>query len=108
MDDVIETLLMSLLYEGRIHTFSPVVNLDRSGITLIRPLIYVGEELVRSCAKAVGINPIKSGCPVDGLTKRQDIKELIHSLMKENRHLKSNLFGAVQRSGINGWKIQKP
>ena len=106
MDDVIETLLMSLLYEGRIHTFSPVVNLDRSGITLIRPMIYVGEDLVRSCVEAVGINPVKSGCPVDGLTKRQDIKELIHSLMKENRYLKSNLFGAIQRAGIDGWKWQ--
>ena len=104
MDDVIETLLMSLLYEGRIHTFSPVVHLDKTDITLIRPMIYVDESLVRSCVKAIGINPVKSGCPVDGLTKRQDIKELIYSLMKENRYLKSNLFGAIKRAGIDGWK----
>lgn len=104
MDDVVETLMMSLLYEGRIHTFSPVVHLDRTDIILIRPMIYVEEKLVRSCVKAIGINPIKSGCPVDGITKRQEVKDLIFNLMKENKQLKANLFGAIQRSGINGWK----
>ena len=39
-DDIIETFLMSLIFEGRIHTFSPVTFLDRSGLTLIRPLMF--------------------------------------------------------------------
>lgn len=106
MDDVIETLVMSLLYEGRMHTFSPVTYLDRRDITLIRPLIYAEEKLVRSCVKAEGIQPIKSGCPVDGTTKRQEVKDLIGSLMKTNKDLKANLFGAIQRAGINGWKLE--
>lgn len=105
MDDVIETLLISLLYEGRIHTFSPVTYLDRRNITLIRPMIYVEEKLVQSCVKSLGIQPIESGCPMDGITKRQDVKELIHLLMKQNKHLKANLFGAIQRSNITGWKL---
>lgn len=105
MDDVIETLLMSLFYEGRIHTFSPVTYLDRRDITLIRPLIYTEEKMVRACVKSLGLEPIKSGCPADGITKRQEIKDLIHQLMKENKNLKANLFGAIQRSGINGWNI---
>ncbi len=104
MDDVIETLLMSLIYEGRIHTFSPVTYLDRCDITLIRPMIYTEEKTVRACTKTLGLEPIKSGCPVDGSTKRHKVKELIHGLSKENRHLKANLFGAIQRSGISGWK----
>jgi tRNA(Ile)-lysidine synthase TilS/MesJ len=106
MDDVIETLIMSLLYEGRIHTFSPVTYLDRRDITLIRPMIYTEEKMVSTCVKVLGLEPIKSGCPVDGNTKRQNVKELITLLMKENRHLKANLFGAVQRSGIKGWKMK--
>lgn len=105
MDDVIETLLIALFYEGRIHTFSPVTYLDRRDITLIRPLIYTEEKMVRSCVKALGLEAIKSGCPVDGVTKRQEIKDLIYRLMKDNRHLKANLFGAIQRSGISGWGI---
>jgi len=107
MDDVIETLLMSLIYEGRIHTFSPVTYLDRRDITLIRPMIYTEEKLVRACVKSLGLEPISSGCPADGNTKRHKMKELILELSRENRHLKANLFGAIQRSGISGWKIHK-
>ncbi|NLI39120.1 MAG: tRNA 2-thiocytidine biosynthesis protein TtcA [Clostridiaceae bacterium] len=106
MDDVIETLIMSLLYEGRIHTFSPVTYLDRRDITLIRPMIYTEEKMVSACVKALGLEAIKSGCPVDGNTKRQNVKELLALLMKENKHLKANLFGAVQRSDIKGWKMK--
>lgn len=106
MDDVIETLLMSQIYEGRIHTFSPVTFLDRKQITLIRPLIYTEEKIVRSAVKDLGLTPIKSGCPADGGTKRQAVKDLIENLTKENQHIKSNLFGAIQRSGIDGWKPQ--
>lgn len=102
-DDVIETLLLSLFYEGRINTFSPVTYLDRSEITLIRPMIYLEERMIRAFVKKEGITPVPSGCRVDGVTKRQEIKDLIYSLSKENRHLKDNLFGAIQRNGMNGW-----
>ncbi len=104
MDDVIETFLMSQIFEGRIHTFSPVTYLDRKEITLIRPLIYTEEKLIRATVRHLGLNPVGSGCPVDGVTKRQNIKELIISLAKENQNVKSNLFGAIQRAGISGWK----
>ncbi len=107
MDDVIETLLMSQIYEGRIHTFSPVTYLDRKEIKLIRPLIYTEEKMIRAAVRHLELNPVGSGCPVDGVTKRQTIKELIISLTKENRHIKANLFGAIQRAGISGWKWEK-
>jgi len=102
-DDVIETLLLSLFYEGRIHTFSPVTYLDRTDITLIRPFIYIEEKMIRSYIDKKGIYPIASGCKADGKTKRHYIKELIITLMKENKHIKDNLSGAIQRSRINGW-----
>jgi len=102
-DDVIETLLLSLFYEGRIHTFSPVTYLDRTGITLIRPFIYTEEKMIRSYVNKKGIMPIPSGCRAEGKTKRHYVKELIAGLMKENRHIKDNLFGAIQRGNINGW-----
>lgn len=102
-DDAVETLLLSLLYEGRINTFSPVTYLDRKDITLIRPFIYAEEKMIRSFAEKEGIKPIPSGCRVDGETKRQYVKDLIRDLSLDNRYLKDNLFGAIQRSGINGW-----
>lgn len=106
MDDVIETFLMSQVYEGRIHTFSPVTCLDRKNVTLIRPMIYTEEMLVKTAVKHLGLVPIKSGCPADGSTRRQFIKDLIRDLSRENRHIKANLFGAIQRAGICGWKPQ--
>lgn len=102
-DDVIETFLMSLIYEGNIRTFSPVTYLDRKVITLIRPMIYCEESLIRLAAKALDLVPIPSTCPVDGNTKRQNIKELIAGLAEENKHIKSNIFGAIKRGDIDGW-----
>ncbi|NLY19509.1 MAG: tRNA 2-thiocytidine(32) synthetase TtcA [Clostridiaceae bacterium] len=102
-DDVIETLLLSLFYEGRIHTFSPVTYLDRKDITLIRPMIYTEEKMIRSFIRHEGITPVKSGCRVDNLTKRKYIKDHLGELTKENPKIKDNIFGAIVRSGINGW-----
>jgi tRNA(Ile)-lysidine synthase TilS/MesJ len=104
MDDAIETLMMSLIYEGRIHCFSPVTHLDRSGVTLIRPLLYAAEKEIRSCARAEGLTPIATGCPVDGITKREWIKGHIRELRAVNPNIKAALFGAIQRGHINGWK----
>ena len=67
-DDVIETLLMSLIYEGRIHCFSPATYLDRSDITLIRPMIYVEESDIIKFNKAYQLPVVKNPCPVDGHT----------------------------------------
>ncbi len=102
-DDVIETLLMSLIYEGRIHCFSPVTYLDRSDITLIRPLIYVEEADIKGFRNAYQLPVVKNPCPVDGYTKREYIKQLIKTLGAESPGLRERLFHAVQNSGIQGW-----
>jgi tRNA(Ile)-lysidine synthase TilS/MesJ len=104
-DDAIETLLLSTLYEGRIHTFSPVTYLDRKDLYLIRPLIYTEEKQIKSIVKAEDIPIVKSPCHIDGKTKRQFIKDLILDLQKDNREVKSNLFGAIKRAEIDGWHV---
>lgn len=104
-DDAIETLLLSTLYEGRIHTFSPVTYLDRKDLYLIRPLIYTEEKQIKSIVKAESIPIVKSPCHIDGKTKRQFIKDLILDLQKDNREVKSNLFGAIKRAEIDGWHV---
>ena len=104
-DDVLETFMLSLLYEGRINCFSPVTFLDRTGIYQIRPLIYVREGDIRGVVKRLDVPVLKSSCPVDGETKRQEIKEIIAALDKTvNPGMKKRLFTAISNSNISGWK----
>ncbi len=104
-DDVIETLFLSLFFEGRIYSFSPVTYLDRMDITLIRPLIYTPEMMIRGFTKKENLPVVKNPCPMDGKSKRGYIKDLLTDLTKENKGLKERLFGAIQRSEIKGWQI---
>ncbi len=105
-DDALETFFLSLMYEGRIHCFSPVTHLDRRGVYQIRPMIYVRERDIRGAVRNCGIVTVKSKCPADGVTKRQEMKELIKRLEKEQPPgLRKRLFRAIQGSAIDGWRI---
>lgn len=103
-DDVIETMMMSLLYEGRLHTFQPVTHLDRTGITVIRPLIYLNETDIIGFVRKNHVPVVKSPCPVDGHTRREYIKQLIRNLNLENPGVKERMFTAVQNSQLDGWQ----
>ncbi len=103
-DDVLETFLLSLMYEGRINCFAPVTYLDRTDLYSIRPLIYVREGDIRGVVRKMDIPVLKSACPVDGSTKRAEIKDIIADLDKKvNPGLKKRMFTAIQNSGIDGW-----
>lgn len=102
-DDVLETFFLNLLYAGNIGTFAPVSYMDRSKITLIRPLIYTPEKYIRNFVKRNGILPMDKSCPMDGYSKREDMKQLINSLSKKIPNVKSNLYGAIRRGNLKGW-----
>lgn len=105
-DDVLETFLLSLMYEGRINCFSPVTYLDRTGVYQIRPLIYVRERDVRGIVRNYSIPVIENPCPANGETQRQYMKELISRIEKETRPgLRKRMFTAIQNSGIKGWRV---
>ena len=97
-DDLIETLLLSLFYEGRLSAFSPVTYLGRKDLHVIRPMIYTEEKDIVQYIKTAEITPLKNPCTVNGNTKRQEVKELLKLLSKTNRMVYSNIFGAVKRS----------
>lgn len=103
-DDIIETMMMSLIYEGRFHCFSPVTYLNRSDIVLIRPLIYVEEQDIIKFRNAYQLPVVKNPCPVDGYTKREYIKQLIKTLGAESPGLRERLFHAIQSSSLKGWE----
>ena len=102
-DDVVETYMMSLIYEGRQNTFSPVTYLDRSGITVIRPFIYMKEADIIGFVRANNVPVLKSPCPVDGFTKRQYAKDLLKSINDETPGVRDRIFTAIQNSNIKGW-----
>ena len=105
-DDVLETFLLSLMHEGRIHCFSPVTYLDRTQIYQIRPMIYVRERDIRGAARNHDIPVIHNECPADGYTQREYMKDLIKRLEKEmTPGLRKRLFRAIHDSSIDGWNI---
>lgn len=103
-DDVVETMMMSLIYEGRMHTFRPVTYLDRMDLTVIRPLIYMKEADVIGFVNKYEVPVVKSPCPADGHTKREYVKNLVRDINLETPGVKDRMFTAIQNS-IDGWQI---
>ncbi len=95
-DDVVETMMMSLIYEGRFHTFSPVTYLDRMDLTVIRPLMYVREADVIGFANLYQLPVLKSPCPADGYTKRESTKDLLKQIDKDAPGVKERMFTAIE------------
>ena len=103
-DDAVETFLMSLLFEGRISCFQPVTDLDRTGIIQIRPMLYIHEKTVDSFAARQNLPVLENRCPVDKITKRAEVKELIYNLSATYPDLKERIFGAMQRYPLPEWE----
>lgn len=102
-DDVIETMLLSMIYEGRYYTFAPVTYLDRMDITLIRPLLYVNEADIVGFQKLYQLPVSKNPCPADGVTRREYVKQLLRRLNEENPGVKERLFRAIADGPLPAW-----
>lgn len=102
-EDVVETMLMSLIYEGRFHTFRPVTYLDRMDLTVIRPLIYMKEADVIGFVNKYKLPVVKSPCPADGHTKREYVKSLLQEINLETPGVKERMFTAIQ-NGLSEWQ----
>lgn len=102
-DDVIETMLLSLIFEGRFYSFSPKTYLDRMDLTVIRPMMFVDEMDVIGFKNKYDLPVVKSKCPVDGHTKRQYAKELVKRLNQEHQGAKERMLTAILNGKISGW-----
>ena len=92
-DDLIETFFLSLFYEARVSTFSPVTVMERQDLAVIRPMIYIREKEVAGYAKQ---NPIlHNPCPADKHTKRQYVKDKLKEMERENPKLRENVLSAL-------------
>lgn len=104
-DDVVETFMLNLFHEGRVGSFSPVTYLSRKELTMIRPMIYAKEKDVRYFAgKNPGLPIVKNLCPEDEHTERETMKNMLDQLDRADKGLKHRIFGALQKSHIDGWK----
>lgn len=103
-DDVIETFLLSLLFEGRISCFKPVTYMSRADVWQIRPMIYADEAKIERVCQRLELPVVQNSCPEDKESKRHEIKELIASLQTEYPDVKSKIFGAIKRLPLEGWE----
>ncbi len=106
-DDVVDTFMLNLFYEGRLGSFSPVTYLSRKELTMIRPLLYAQEKDVRYFVNRHPLPIITSPCPADKNTERESMKQLLINLERNNKGLRHRIFGALQKAGIDGYRETK-
>lgn len=103
LDDAIETFYMNLFREGRIGCFSPVTYLSRRQLTMIRPMLLAPEAEVMHAVKHAGLPVVKSLCPVDGATAREEAKEFVRQMVRKDPAFRQKMLGALQQRGLDGW-----
>lgn len=103
LDDAVETFYMNLWREGRIGCFSPVTYLSRRELTMIRPLLLATEAEVRRTVRRENLPIIKSLCPADGVTVREDTKQFVAEMSRRDPAFRQKTLHALQESGIDGW-----
>ena len=104
-DDTVETFMMNLFFEGRLGCYSPVTYLSNRKITLIRPLIYATEKDVVYFANKRALPIVKNPCPEDHNTERENMKQLLASIERQNKGLRHRIFHAICKGELNGFKL---
>ncbi|MGI5921528.1 MAG: tRNA 2-thiocytidine biosynthesis TtcA family protein [Syntrophomonadaceae bacterium] len=99
LDDVVNTLFLSMLFEGRFNVFKPKTYLDRTDLTVIRPLIYVEEKHIRTFIKEYSFPPIINKCPADGKTRRSEIAELLNTIEARYPNARKNFLSSIENVG---------
>ena len=105
-DDAVETFMMNLFFEGRLGCFSPKSFLSNRRLTLIRPLLYATEKDVQYFARRQELPIVKNQCPEDKATERENMKNLLAMLEKENKGVKHRIFNAMCKGEIDGFKLK--
>ena len=96
-------MVLSMIFEGRFYSFSPVTFLDRMELTVIRPMMYVSEAEVKGFRNKYNLPVVENPCPVDGVTKRQYAKDLVRQINLDHLGAKKRMFTAILDGNIPGW-----
>ena len=103
LDDVAETFIMNLFNGGTLDCFMPVTYLSRKNLYMIRPMIFARESDCARVCRREGLPIVKSKCPADGNTEREEVKFFLTSLEKKYGNVREKILGAMQRKGVNGY-----
>lgn len=107
-EDVLETLFMSMMYEGRINTFAPVTHLSRRDVTIIRPLIFLPEKYALSLARQKELPILPPHCDIAGSTKREEARRLLQHLATLTPDIEQKLLHALIHTETYGlWDRMK-
>ncbi len=103
LDDVVNTWLMSILYENRYNVFKPKTYLDRIDLTVIRPMIYVQEADILEMTDVLKIASVKNKCPADGFTKRDEISNLVELIEREHPGAKKKIIYSIENVNLESF-----
>lgn len=103
MDDVVETMMMSLIYEGRFSTFWPVTHFDDTGLTVIRPMIFVPTANVIGFSHKYDLPITPSLCPYDKQTERTYIRALLSEINHHAPGVSKRMMTAIRNGHPEGW-----
>lgn len=98
-DDAVETFVMTMFYEGRVNCFSPKSFMEKFNLSIIRPMVYIDEYMIKKAVRQYNYPVVKNPCIADGHTKRQEVKEMVKTLSSSAfPNLKDKLFSALNNS----------
>jgi tRNA 2-thiocytidine biosynthesis protein TtcA len=106
-DDAAETLLLNMMFTGKLGAFKPTTYLDRRGIKLIRPLVYLDERTIQSIVKAGDIPVLHNPCSANGKTNRERAKEIIDSMEKVFPNVRQNILTSLSNVDLAGLWLDK-
>ena len=94
-DDMVETLLINIFYAREISTMMPDQPIFNGKFHLIRPLAYIREPLIKRYAKERNLPVIENLCPTSKTSRRRDVKGMLDTLERDNKHIRENIFKAM-------------
>ena len=103
-DDIVETMMLSLIYEGQFYTFGPKTYYKEADVTVIRPLINIPESDMKGFRNKYSLPCVKNPCPHDGTTRRQYVKDLVAKINKDNPGVKKKMYNAILKGKIYEWE----
>lgn len=107
LDDAVETVMLKMFFEGRMESFLPLTYLDRSDLTVIRPLVYVPEQDIARLTRTHELPVITNTCPANGWTMRQEMKNIVRLIEKKNPLAKERALTALKNmEGPKSWKTK--
>jgi tRNA 2-thiocytidine biosynthesis protein TtcA len=94
-DDFCEALLRNTMFTGRLSALPPVTVSRNREYRLIRPLVFVTEDITRAYAEALGVPVVPCGCSQRTGTVRRALRDMFGELEREHPHLKENMLAAM-------------